>query len=97
MKFNNLSFYYSKLAGFSEIKENDGFITAKRTPWSTQGVSLKERREKQLASASTANPWAGKSANDAEMVDEDDLLKEEGKLSSTNFCSLFFRSFIDLQ
>ena len=95
LKFNNLSFYFSKLAGFSEIKENDGFITAKRTPWSTQGVSLKERREKQLASST--NPWAGKSANDAEMVDEDDLLKEEGKLSSTNFCSLFIHPFIDLQ
>ena len=73
-------YLYRKLAGFSEITENKGFITAKRTPWSTKGASLKERREKQSASNSSSNPWAGKTVNDAEMVDEDDLLKEEGRI-----------------
>lgn len=70
------------MAGFTDVKEETDYITAKKTAWTAQGASLKDRKEKKAEhtnGTSSANPWAGKSLNDAEMVDEDDLLKEESK------------------
>jgi len=55
---------------------------AKKVAWTAKGASLKERREKKVEhknDAKSANPWAGKAANDAEMVDDESLLDEENK------------------
>ena len=68
---------FSKMTGFTEISEQKDFITAKKVGWAATGGSLKERREKKVEG--NDNPWAGKAANDSEMVDEDDLLNEESK------------------
>lgn len=73
---------YIKISGFTDVQENPTSIVATKKTWSAKGASLKERREKQAENGNgtqAANPWAGKSTNDAEMVDEDDLLNEESK------------------
>ena len=57
-----------------------GYVIAEKTAWTHQGVSLKKRDEK--AQSKPSNPWANKSINDAEMINEDDLLAEEAKTGS---------------
>lgn len=67
------------MSGFSNIEEKSAFVSAKKAPWNAKGGSLKERRAKQNIEKEPANPWAGKSTDDVEMVDEEDLLNEEAK------------------
>lgn len=68
-------------AQLSDIKIEDDYIIAQKSVWSHSGASLKDRREKKAndKEEAPANPWAQKSVNDAEMINEDDLLEEEAK------------------
>ncbi|CAI2377611.1 unnamed protein product [Moneuplotes crassus] len=68
---------FIKMTGFTDVQEEKDFVAATKPTWSSTGGSLKERREKKADDKS--NPWAGKSTNEVDMVDEDDLLKEEEK------------------
>lgn len=76
-----------KMTGFTEFMQtNSHYMTAHKPAFKAGGTSLKDKRilaEKQKAAEQ--NPW-GSLNGEATLINEDELMREDDKLVTKNFC-----------